>query len=164
MIGPTTGGQWLRGRVGPRGEGDRPTESPASPQGALHGETFDAAARNWHPVQDIQALGGRTPDDKPTRDWTKAKRQAQLLAIALDAAGDELARNGPVWSAVLRQRLEALEAECVEGPPMSGPLRGKAECRRLIPPGRPANLSRCAASELSALRFPARAIPGQEAP
>lgn len=51
------------------------------------------------------------PNDNSMPDRTEAERQAQLLAAEIDAARDDLAANGPVSSAELRQRLEALEAE-----------------------------------------------------
>lgn len=51
------------------------------------------------------------PDDRPASDWTEAERQARDLAALIDAAADDLERNGPVSPDKLRQRLEALEAE-----------------------------------------------------
>jgi hypothetical protein len=51
------------------------------------------------------------PDDRHTPESTKAERQAQHLAALIDAAGDDLERNGPVQPEVLRQRLLALETE-----------------------------------------------------
>ncbi len=51
------------------------------------------------------------PDDRPTPDSTGTERQAQHLAALIDAAGDDLGRNGPVRPEELRQRLLALEAE-----------------------------------------------------
>lgn len=49
-------------------------------------------------------------------DLTEAERQARRLAAELDAAGDDLAANGPVTPAELRQRLEVLEREWAEAP------------------------------------------------
>ena len=67
------------------------------------------------------------PDDRPTSDWTEAERQAQELAALIDAAGDDLARNGPVSSEELRRRLEALEAEWAgEGVEVDKTPRGDA--------------------------------------
>jgi len=54
------------------------------------------------------------PNDNPTTDRTEAERQARLLAAEIDAAGDDLAANGPVLPAALRQRLEELEREWAE--------------------------------------------------
>lgn len=51
------------------------------------------------------------PDDRHPSDWTVAQRQAQEAAALIDAAADDLERNGPVPQADLRQRLLALEAE-----------------------------------------------------
>jgi len=51
------------------------------------------------------------PDDRPTSDWTEAERQAQEVAALIDAAADDLDRNGPVSPDELRRCLEALEAE-----------------------------------------------------
>jgi hypothetical protein len=67
------------------------------------------------------------PDDRPTSDWTEAERQAQELAALIDAAGDDLARNGPVSPEELRRRLEALEAEWAgEGVEVDETPRGDA--------------------------------------
>jgi len=49
------------------------------------------------------------PDARHTPEWTEAERQARALEALIDAAGDDLERNGPVSHAELRQRLEALE-------------------------------------------------------
>lgn len=57
------------------------------------------------------------PNDKPTPDWTEAERQAQTLAALLDEAAEDLARNGLVRPAELRQRLNALEAEWADERP-----------------------------------------------
>ena len=54
------------------------------------------------------------PNDNPTPDRTEPERQARLLAAEIDAAGDDLAANGPVSAAALRQRLEELEKEWAE--------------------------------------------------
>jgi hypothetical protein len=51
------------------------------------------------------------PDDRHTPESTEAERQAQHLAAQIDAAGDDLERNGPVQPEELRRRLLALEAE-----------------------------------------------------
>jgi hypothetical protein len=51
------------------------------------------------------------PDDRHTPESTEAERQAQRLAAQIDAAADDLERNGPVPPEELRQRLLALEAE-----------------------------------------------------
>ena len=51
------------------------------------------------------------PDDRHTAEPTEAERQARALVALIDAAGDDLERNGPVSPAELRQRLEALDAE-----------------------------------------------------
>ena len=56
------------------------------------------------------------PNDNPTPDRTEAERQARLLAAEIDAAGDDLAANGPVSPAALLQRLAALEREWAEAP------------------------------------------------
>ena len=67
------------------------------------------------------------PDDRPTSDWTEAERQAQELGALIDAAGDDLARNGPVSPEELRRRLEALEAEWAgEGVEVDKTPRGDA--------------------------------------
>jgi hypothetical protein len=67
------------------------------------------------------------PDDRPASDWTEAERQAQELAALIDAAGDDLARNGPVSPEELRRRLEALEAEWAgEGVEVDKAPRGDA--------------------------------------
>lgn len=60
------------------------------------------------------------PDDRPTSDWTEAERQARELAALIDAATDDLERNGSVSPDELRRHLEALEAE----------LAGKIGARR----------------------------------
>jgi hypothetical protein len=75
-------------------------------------------------------LGGRMPDDRPTSDWTEAERQAQELAALIDAAGDDLARTGPVSPEELRRRLAALEAEWAgEGVEVHKTPRGDADHR-----------------------------------
>jgi hypothetical protein len=57
------------------------------------------------------------PNDNPAPNRTEAERQAHALAALIDAAGDDLARHGPVSPAELRRRLEALEAEWEESLP-----------------------------------------------
>jgi hypothetical protein len=70
------------------------------------------------------------PDDRPTSDWTAAERQAQELAALIDAAGDDLARTGPVSPEELRRRLAALEAEWAgEGVEVDKTPRGDADHR-----------------------------------
>jgi hypothetical protein len=51
------------------------------------------------------------PDDGHKPESTEAARQAQRLVALIDAAGDDLERNGPVQPEELRQRLLALETE-----------------------------------------------------
>jgi spore germination cell wall hydrolase CwlJ-like protein len=53
------------------------------------------------------------PDDRYTSELPDAERQARELAALIDAAGDDLDRNGPLPSAALRRRLQMLEAEWV---------------------------------------------------
>lgn len=65
------------------------------------------------------------PDDRHTAEPTEAERQARALAALIDAAGDDLERNGPVSPAELRRRLEALEAEWA-GAGADKPPDGKA--------------------------------------
>ena len=68
------------------------------------------------------------PDDRHKSEPTEAERQARALAALIDAAGDDLERNGPVSPAELRQRLEALEAEWA-GAGANKPSDGKASRR-----------------------------------
>jgi hypothetical protein len=68
------------------------------------------------------------PDDRHKPEPTEAERQALALAALIDAAGDGLERNGPVSTAELRQRLEALEAEWA-GAGADKPSDGKASRR-----------------------------------
>ncbi len=51
------------------------------------------------------------PDGRQPAEWTEAARQARELAALIDAAGDDLERNGPELPTNLHRRLEALEAE-----------------------------------------------------
>ena len=78
------------------------------------------------------------PNDNPTAGRTEAERQAQALAVLIDAAADDLARNGPVTPDELRQRLGALEAEwarCPQIKPSAARLAsGQADRRCLICP------------------------------
>jgi hypothetical protein len=66
------------------------------------------------------------PDDRPTSDWTEAERQARELAAMIDAAADDLERNGPVPPDGLRRRLAALEAEWAGEENMDQTPSGKA--------------------------------------
>ena len=50
-----------------------------------------------------------TPEPKPTP--ADAARQARELVASLDAAADDLERNGPVPPAEVRRTLDALFAE-----------------------------------------------------
>jgi hypothetical protein len=63
------------------------------------------------------------PDDVATSDWSDAERQAGELAALIDAAADDLDRNGPVSPDELRRRLEALEVEWA-GEGMDGAVPG----------------------------------------
>ena len=62
----------------------------------------------WPTVQYL-TNGGTMPNDRPTPEWSAAERQARKLAALLDAAGDDLDRNGPVSATELQRRLAALE-------------------------------------------------------
>jgi hypothetical protein len=66
------------------------------------------------------------PDDRPRSEWTEAERQTRELAALIDAAGDDLERNGPVSPAELRQRLEALETEWAKSEEADTPPGGEA--------------------------------------
>ena len=58
--------------------------------------------------------GGLIPDDRYLPEQPEADAQALALATLIDAAGDDLERNGPVTRTQLRRRLVALEAEWIK--------------------------------------------------
>jgi hypothetical protein len=66
------------------------------------------------------------PDDRP--DLTESEHQALTLAALLDAAADELERDGPVTPTELQRRLSVLEAAWA-GEDRDEPTRNEASRR-----------------------------------